>query len=772
MTAATAAHPRTGVEDIASRLHLLAMSEVALTLVTLAAVVGLRRVFIGGDWLVPLVLQAVGAHGLSALLRRRQVGPFRSAAALLGASALSIAWVHAGDTTAFGVPTGETISSLLDAVDEAATAFSEITAPTEALPGFLIVSSLAIWVCASIADWAAFRVDASIEAVLPSASFFVVVGVIGADVDRVLVATLWILAVLSFLLFRRADRLGRTSTWVGERRRAGPRSLLVVGAALTAVALALAVITGPRLPGATSEGLVDPTDIGDDGPGARVTVSPLVDIQSRLVDQADVEVFTVRSPVRAYWRLTSLDRFDGRIWSSNGSYGSADGELDEGVPVASERIRFDQSFAIGALAQIWLPAAYEPRSVDASQDVRYDEVSGTLIVDTDIETADGTTYQVTSALPEHDPASLAAASRDIPGDIAERYLDLPGDFPTSVRALAASVTEGSTSAYESARRLQDFFRSEFEYDLDVQAGHGEQAIERFLFDLRRGYCEQFAGSYAAMARSLGIPARVAVGFTPGVTDADDPSLYRVQGRFAHAWPEVYLGEFGWVAFEPTPGRGAPFAEQYTGVPEQQATPVAGDPTGTTIPETPPSIPDVPADSPPGADPDQLPQGQDPGTEPPADGAEDGSASPWLGRALWVIAVLAVLVALYVVVVLTVPAWRRRRRRESADLAPEQVAVAWEELLGTMRRAGLDTPLAETPAELATRVGARLPELETPVRTLAITVQDSTYSPIPTSAEVAEQALALAQAIDVAAWETMTATERLRARLHPNRLLTR
>ncbi len=85
---------------------------------------------------------------------------------------------------------------------------------------------------------------------------------------------------------------------------------------------------------------------------------------------------------------------------------------------------------------------------------------------------------------------------------------------------------------------------------------------------RRGYCEQFAGTYAAFARSIGLPARVAVGFTPGeLTDG----VYVVRGQHAHAWPEVWFEGIGWVPFEPTPGRGAPGAQSYTFVEPQQST---------------------------------------------------------------------------------------------------------------------------------------------------------------------------------------------------------
>src|SRR5205807_8236081 len=93
--------------------------------------------------------------------------------------------------------------------------------------------------------------------------------------------------------------------------------------------------------------------------------------------------------------------------------------------------------------------------------------------------------------------------------------------------------------------------------------HGDDALQRFLFVTKRGYCEQFAGSFAAMARAINLPSRVAVGFTPGQQVAGDS--YRVLNRHAHAWPEVYLSGYGWVAFEPTPGRGSADDQSYTGV---------------------------------------------------------------------------------------------------------------------------------------------------------------------------------------------------------------
>ena len=765
---AGAARQRLASPD-ADAMPLLLLAEVALAGVSLASAFSLRRVFLDTDWFGPIALQVLLAHGLAAVLRRRGVALLPSVALVAAAGAVTVALLYAGEFTTAGLPTPSTFDALGAEVSDALAQWGEVKAPTEALDGFLIAVSVAVWTGAILADWSAFRVDAPLESTLPSATLFVLGAVLGADVDRVLLTGVWVAAVLAFLLFRRADRLGRTSTWVGERRAHGPPALVALGAGLALAAVVVAALVGPRLPGANSEAIVSLRDLGDDSPGTRVTVSPLVDIKSRLVDQATVEVFTVRSPVRSYWRLTSLDRFDGRIWSSNGSYGKANGDLDDGVPVASEPLAFEQAYSISALSQIWLPAAYEPKAVEVPQDVRYDEVSGTLIVDTEVPTSDGLTYQVASALPQHEPGALGSAAAAVPQEIADRYLPLPDDFPESIRTKAREVVAGATSGYDASLRLQNFFRDNFTYDLDVGSGHDDRAIELFVLEVQRGYCEQFAGSFAAMARSLGIPARVAVGFTPGIATPEDPTLYRVRGEHAHAWPEVYLGEYGWVAFEPTPGRGAPLAEQYTGVPEQQVS-SGGNPSTATTAVSPPTTGAASAStsSVPLPSLDEL----DGATAGDAADADDGPSAlrRWLTRLAVAAAVLVVVVGLYLALVLALTWWRRQRRRQAAADAAAQVTLAWDESVGAVRRAGVPVRAAQTQSEVATRVGTRLPTVGDPMRTLARTVERVTYAPEPPDAEVGQEALDLADEIERAAEATMSGADRFRTRFHPQRLL--
>ena len=124
---------------------------------------------------------------------------------------------------------------------------------------------------------------------------------------------------------------------------------------------------------------------------------------------------------------------------------------------------------------------------------------------------------------------------------------------------ARRVTSDARSDYHRALLLQDYFRLDggFRYDLETHSGHGIDSLEEFLFDVRAGYCQQFASAYAAMARSIGLPTRVAVGFTWGEWDSGrgEQGAYVVRGEHAHAWPEVYFAGAGWVRFEPTPGRG-------------------------------------------------------------------------------------------------------------------------------------------------------------------------------------------------------------------------
>jgi transglutaminase-like putative cysteine protease len=714
-------------------------AEVALGALTVAAVLGMGRLFAGTRWIGPLVAAAVASHALATLLRRRRV-PLGVVAVVMAVGAVLVTtWTTYWSTTVVGIPTADTFSTMRGDLDTAWALYQHAVAPTPVTNGFLIAAAIAIWAVAFVADWAAFRLWVPFEATLPVGTLFLFTALLGADAGRAWGIAIYAAALLAFLLLHRLARQEGTSHWVTERRASGNRSLVLAGAVLAALAVAAGALVGPSLPGADASGILDPHDLKHNDP--RVTISPLVDIQSRLVDQSNVEVFTVHSSARSYWRLTSLERFDGRIWSSSGSYGKAGSHLPKAESTHVSVQPVDQTYSISALAQIWLPSAYQPTSFNSKDaDVRYDDASSTLIVDSKVPTSDGLSYAVTSESPRLTPKDLQGTAGEVPRGIRAPYTELPADFPASVRQLAQQITAGARTPYAQARALQDYLRG-FTYDLTVPPGHSDDALERFLFVTKRGYCEQFAGAYAAMARALGLPARVAVGFTPGEADAADPTLYHVLGEHAHAWPEVYFAGAGWVAFEPTPGRGMPNAQSYTGVPEQQA--ATGNPTTATTLTT--AAPSQGTGSPSTTiQTDQSSQG----TSSSQGGGDDHSILHRFGEqpARRALPLLLVLVLLYGGGVPAALLAHRRRRRRRATTPPQRIALAWIEAAEDAGMVGYQGRPSDTYAEQAERLADVLPGAGAPAEVLARAREAADYSPAGADEATAASAGTAAMAV--------------------------
>lgn len=752
-----------------ARRPLVLAAEALLLAVTLAAVVGMARLFEGGGWLGPLAANAVAAHVAATVLRRRGLSLPVAGILMVVAAAVVVTWTSYWSTTVAGLPTGDTWSAMRVDLGDAWVLYQDVRAPAPVARGFVLASCLALWVVAYVADWAAFRLWVPFEATLPASTLFLFTALMGAPRGRGWAVALYAGALLSFLLVHRMARQDGTAHWVADRRALGTRSLLTAGAGLGVAAVLAGTLIGPAVPGAGSPGILDPRSLRGDN--ARVTVSPLVDIRSRLVDQRAVEVFTVRSSERSYWRLTSLEEFDGTIWSSSGSFGAADGALPESVEADVATSTFEQSFTISALAAIWLPAAYEPRALDApGAKVRYDEESATLIVDNGITSSDGITYRVISDSPRVTPDDLSGADEGLPRDIRDRFLALPDGFSPRVQALAQELTARATTPAEQARALQDHLRT-FTYSLDVQRGHSEDALEDFLFTTQIGYCEQFAGAFAAMARSIGLPARVAVGFTPGLADPDEPGLYHVRGENAHAWPEVYIPGAGWVLYEPTPGRGAPFAESYTGVPEQQAAP--DDPSGTvTVPST-ATTEAIPSGTP------TTFEGRDPDANLAATGATtDGSSGTSdslparyltkpIGQAAPVVALVVLAYALLFPIGLLL---RRGLRRRRAATPSDQIELAWTETVEAAALVGYAERPSDTYFERAHRLAAVLGDAERSAFTLARCREAATYSAEGASEADASAALTAAAELRAIATARASRPARIRPWFDPRSLL--
>ncbi len=215
--------------------------------------------------------------------------------------------------------------------------------------------------------------------------------------------------------------------------------------------------------------------------------------------------------------------------------------------------------SIASLRSDWLPLPYPTKQVGDLDGSWLLTPSSFTVTDLQGDTR-GLNYRVTGLTVSPTAEQLAGAGAFVP-DTVRDYLALPDDLPPVIAATAAEVTSGATTNYGQAVALQEFFRSgQFRYSLSAPVsggydGDNAQMIAAFL-EAKEGYCVHFAASMAVMARTLGIPSRIAVGYAPGQT-ADGTSegrpIFEVYTDQLHAWPELYFDGIGWLPFEPTPG---------------------------------------------------------------------------------------------------------------------------------------------------------------------------------------------------------------------------
>ena len=133
------------------------------------------------------------------------------------------------------------------------------------------------------------------------------------------------------------------------------------------------------------------------------------------------------------------------------------------------------------------------------------------------------------------------------------YLQLPDNLPSRVRDLSRQVTAGRNGYYDRASAIALYLSTNYAYDLEIpRFPDNQDAVDAFLFESRRGYCEHFASAMAVMCRSQKIPARYCTGFLPGTYNPFS-GFREVYGDQAHAWVEVYIPGYGWMTFDPTPG---------------------------------------------------------------------------------------------------------------------------------------------------------------------------------------------------------------------------
>ncbi|MCC6270599.1 MAG: transglutaminase domain-containing protein [Microbacteriaceae bacterium] len=659
---------------------------IALVACFCAATASLHPVVQAFEWwlaVMGVVLVVLGSAALSRALSPRRWLP--TVVASLALVAAVTAFFARGTAFLFIIPMPQSFGAFGNLLNEGGASIAGQTVPAEATLGVVFLLSLGAGLLAIAADLLAVAFRRPALAAVPLAVILGIPTLIGSQLADVffilLTAGCWL------ILLRAGQPHAQTS-----------RSLAVAALAVVA-ALVVPVVLPP------AEG----TDaLGDGTSGYLASVNPVLSLGDELRRDLPRTILTYRtqSGDPAYLRLVSLQNFHSDTWepdpptidrdNSPQSVGDPPG-LSAAVSTEAETTWVE----VGNLGSPWLPVPYPATMVSGLRGDWFWDARD-LTFTSPHRTARGEEYQVSSLLVQPTPAQLELAGNDSQGGVTAagvRYLDLPPDLPGIIGGMAREATAAATGDYGRAVALQEFFRNgAFDYSetAPVDNGYdanGMTAIAQFLV-AGSGYCIHFASAMAVMARTLGIPSRVAVGLLPGEKLADaaqGPHVYRVTTQDVHTWPELYFDGIGWTRFEPTPGRG--FVPRYA----DEATP--------GVPITPNSQQQPSATSTPTAAPTRSAEPLD------RDGAAAGP--DWTATLYWWLWTL--LVALGIALLLLIPAavrvgQRTIRLRRFARGYPA-ATTGWRELLQSAHDLGIDISSTATPrgAALAISRAVRLGE---------------------------------------------------------------
>ncbi|MGC2240668.1 MAG: DUF3488 and transglutaminase-like domain-containing protein [Acidimicrobiia bacterium] len=604
-------------------------------------------------------------------------------------------------------------------------------APVFPTSGLVSILAVLMWATGALFVWGVTG-GPVLAMLLPSIGLYLQFAVM----DRVPAGRGWMAAAalvislsITSLAIERRSEAGRVRDREGRplARRAGSMAFV----------LTIFIAIGSVFAASSSASLVPPSGNvnwrlgGGYGPGGGgVAFDRLADLQQSIIRRSNLVLFRATLDEDAppanqiYWRMESLDVFDGTAWRPSSEPtvfyepGTGGGDPDysyRGTTQAiTQRIRIDhlrsQVVPTAGIAQYFRSDSVNVSGLQITS-------SGSAIYQAQMDTGDEYEVQSTLILDERDLASLAtlpngtlsplfanavaAGAMDLqpgtppedvgePGDI-EKYLELPEELPSGIATIARQQTAGASTVFEEAWLLQSWFRdsNEFKYSTDVSTGHGSLDLENWLADdtsqnYHTGYCEQFAAAMAVLGRALQIPSRVVWGFTPGTveTQPNGTEVVVVRDNNAHAWVEMWMDGFGWVRFDPTPRGDGTQPESIT----------AGfDPTQFLPPpdQTSPLIINRPGNF------NNLdgPRNQIDLTDNPVGGSTGSfDLTQW-----WIVAVALIALA----VAASIPAAKSiRRRRRLRKLREGDITAAWDEIVDRLTDLGEPVAGHQTPLEFA------------------------------------------------------------------------
>jgi transglutaminase-like putative cysteine protease len=555
------------------------------------------------------------------------------------------------------------------------------TAPVPATREILLLVTAAFGLLAVGVHLAAVSAAAPAAAGIPLLAVFAVPAALADDL-----LPWWAMAAATagfgLLLVARSEVDARSADTAGAAvRRLPGGAALIAGAVVLSLGVGAAagfVGTAGRFAGGAGTGTG----------GGSIGLSPFTALRGQLDQAAPVELFRVEGLRRAsYLRaLTLRDYVPEAGWQASRPAPGAPlpGPVAPGPAVPGDLA--DVRIENVSFRDYWLPFYGVPLEVTGLPEAQwlYDASSGTGYTARPRQ-EDG--WQQRALLPAPSAADLRAATGT--SGAGPEYLNTTG-VDRRVGELAQQVVAGRATSFDRALALQDFFTgpgSPFRYSLQTAPGGGDDALVEFLTVGQVGYCEQYASAMAVMLRTVGVPARVAVGFTAGT----DVGRYRsISTSDAHAWVEAWFPGIGWTTFDPTPlTDGRAITPPYV----QQARDAAAG-GADALPED-----GLPLDAPPG--PDQAPAPTS--AEQLGPDTADPSGTGHAGPPVWPFA-LVLLVALAAGAPAALRAHDRRVRLAAlGGGGPDAAAAGWSELLAESADRGVSTLPSDTVRGTARRL---------------------------------------------------------------------
>lgn len=689
-----------------TRAQRLALTTASFLLLAIASM-ALGPLLSGSGWWWLCAFIAAGTLYAGFGLRAARTPPSLVPVLELGVLLLLLTLLFGGGTSiALIVPTQGTFETFGELFVGAQRTIEQQSVPAITVPPLSFALALGIGVLAVVTDILVQTVRMPALAAAPALVPILIPGFIieaGAELPTlVLTAAAYLLLLRVDVRVRRRAQLtadddpdgratGQAATVIAPKR-VPIVSTLGASLGLAAVGLLAASILAASTPSISTSLL-----LGSPSQGTLFArgVSPFIDLGRDLRRPEPRQAFhyLARDGDRPYFTLLTLDRFEGEVWSATERAVDGDNTVDamprpEGLSRRVQTSEHPIDVVIDEVRTTWLPVPYPTAAIEGLEGSWFWE-DGSLTVRSVDSNTDGQRYRVTRLEVEPTPAQLRSAD-DVPPQFAP-YLELPEELPAIITETAAAVTGGMPSRYDAAVAIQAYLRGvDFDYSTEAPVeegydGGGFDVIAKFL-ETKAGYCVHFASTMAVLAREVGIPARISIGYTQGSPSEeriDGVQRVEVDSHDLHSWPELYFEGVGWVPFEPTPGRGS--------VPDYSR-PNAGEEQGPNLPNAATSTPG--GTGRPDLDPDRGLAGQTGGVFGP-------------GSDLWLRSGAVLLVVL--VLLLTPAAFRASQRltRNGRIRRGERPAdAAWDELVATARDLGAGGGETETARVFAARIGER------------------------------------------------------------------